>query len=309
MRRWLMLMLVLVLVGLVAITARAEAQIPPNYRATTEIVAPFGGTFFTNFKGLKARTISGFYMDDVNDLMGFEVDLRTRQGQASTLVAWRSVPLRQLGRGSANGQQAGFYWGRHFAFGLVHTGIVGSPGVDAPFMAVLVPDSCGTVAASVNDAGWSVGHYDRCDVTFRSFLRAPDGELLLVDGPWPDVQTFQFTDLADTMDVVGGTEFWGFLGLAVGEGVWEWVPLIVPDSVWTFAEGLNNKRQVVGTFARSDGICRGFLYTYGAAQPWQEFPVPGASCTILNDINDSGRIVGVHDMANNQWGSLLLEPK
>lgn len=288
-----------------------QAQVPAGYRVTSGILAPFGGAYFTDAHGLKNNTIVGTYFSDhVSAPISFEVSLTPRSGQASTLSKWKAIPLRELNKASGNGLRTGWYWSEHFALGIVQSGYLESPGMDEPFVPILVPDSCGTVGASVNDDGWLVGDWDRCNGSFRSFLRRPDGELLLIDGPWPDVLTFQLTDISDIMDVVGGVaEGWAFLGLAVAVGQWEWVRLDAPGAVWTFAQGLNNKRQVVGTFARADGICRGFLYTHGAAAPWKEFALPGSGCTIIKDINDAGRMVGIHDIATGQWRAHVIEPQ
>jgi probable HAF family extracellular repeat protein len=69
-----------------------------------------------------------------------------------------------------------------------------------------------------------------------------------------------------------------------------------PGSVYAFAFGLNNKGKVVGSFADSAGVYRGFIYD-GVKFKSVMFP-KSASFTQTNGINDSNVVVGDYTTAD-----------
>jgi probable HAF family extracellular repeat protein len=75
------------------------------------------------------------------------------------------------------------------------------------------------------------------------------------------------------------------------------MPLDVPGSTFTQALGLNNRGQVVGAFTDGGGQTHGFVYTIGTAS-FQTIDEPqGVGTTIVNGINDAGKLVGFYGTA------------
>jgi probable HAF family extracellular repeat protein len=75
------------------------------------------------------------------------------------------------------------------------------------------------------------------------------------------------------------------------------MPLDVPGSTFTQALGLNNSGQVVGTFTDAAGLGHGFVYTIGAASFVTIDAPNGVGSTIVNGINDTGKLVGFYGAA------------
>jgi len=74
----------------------------------------------------------------------------------------------------------------------------------------------------------------------------------------------------------------------------------VPGSVFTSAQGLNNRGEVVGYYADQQNHIRGFIWKYGS---FGAIDMPGALGTIPESINDAGYVVGFfYDVAGRQRG-------
>jgi probable HAF family extracellular repeat protein len=75
------------------------------------------------------------------------------------------------------------------------------------------------------------------------------------------------------------------------------MPLDVPGATFTQALGLNNRGKVVGTFTDAAGQSHGFVYTIGTAS-FQTIDAPDSNgTTIVNGINDAGKLVGFYGTA------------
>ncbi len=75
------------------------------------------------------------------------------------------------------------------------------------------------------------------------------------------------------------------------------MPLDVPGSTFTQALGLNNRGKVVGVFTDGGGQNHGFVYTIGTAS-FQTIDEPaGVGTTVVNGINDAGKLVGFYGTA------------
>jgi len=83
----------------------------------------------------------------------------------------------------------------------------------------------------------------------------------------------------------------GLAGFVYDNGTY--TTLIDPAGVETFAFGINNLGQVVGSFNNcvNCGNQNGFLYSNGT---YTTLNVPGATLTVPRAINDSGQIVGYY---------------
>jgi probable HAF family extracellular repeat protein len=79
-------------------------------------------------------------------------------------------------------------------------------------------------------------------------------------------------------------------------------PIDVPGASETYAEGINNRDEIVGYFktAATENLRRGFLYKNGV---FTMIDVPGAKATWAEGINDSGEIVGGYDDGRRHSGS------
>jgi probable HAF family extracellular repeat protein len=75
------------------------------------------------------------------------------------------------------------------------------------------------------------------------------------------------------------------------------MPLDVPDSSGTQALGLNNRGQVVGFFTDAAGLSHGFVYSIGTASFVTVDDPNGVGTTIVNGINDAGKLVGFYGTA------------
>ena len=76
-----------------------------------------------------------------------------------------------------------------------------------------------------------------------------------------------------------------------------YMPLDVPGSTGTQALGLNNRGKVVGFFTDAAGQSHGFVYTIGTSNFVTVDAPNGVGSTIVNGINDAGKLVGFYGAA------------
>jgi probable HAF family extracellular repeat protein len=84
-------------------------------------------------------------------------------------------------------------------------------------------------------------------------------------------------------------------GWIINRGIF--MPLDVPGSTFTQALGLNNGGKVVGAFTDAAGLTHGFVYTIATADFVTVDAPNGVGSTIVNGINDSGKLVGFYGTA------------
>jgi hypothetical protein len=84
-------------------------------------------------------------------------------------------------------------------------------------------------------------------------------------------------------------------GWILNSGVF--MPLDVPGSQGTQALGLNSKGAVVGFYVDGSGLTHGFVYTIGTAKFVTIDDPAGFGSTIVNGINDAGKLVGFYGTA------------
>ena len=75
------------------------------------------------------------------------------------------------------------------------------------------------------------------------------------------------------------------------------MPLDFPGSTGTQALGLNNRGQVVGFYTDAAGNSHGFVYLIGTASFTNVDEPAGVGTTIVNGINDLGKLVGFYGTA------------
>ena len=84
-------------------------------------------------------------------------------------------------------------------------------------------------------------------------------------------------------------------GWIINRGIF--MPLDVPNSTGTQALGVNNGGKVVGFFTDAAGLSHGFVYTIGTASFVTVDAPNGVGSTIVNGINDNGKLVGFYGTA------------
>ena len=173
-----------------------------------------------------------------------------------------------------------------------------------------VPDRVATQSLGINDLGQIVGWYSSVDL--RPYL-FDDGVFT-----FPGIALSALAaDINDSGDVAGsaspaGYECNGFPNISVGF-LWtaagdltafEFPGLDArtcpPDR--TYANGINEARQIVGEFRPVSGGVHGFLLDGGM---FTQLDPPGATETLANGINDAGQIVGQFSDASGAHGFLL----
>ena len=84
-------------------------------------------------------------------------------------------------------------------------------------------------------------------------------------------------------------------GWLLNSGVF--MPLNVPGSTGTQALGVNNHGQVVGFYTDNAGGTHGFVYSIGTSWFTTIDAPGGVGSTIVNGINDAGKLVGFYGAA------------
>jgi hypothetical protein len=164
---------------------------------------------------------------------------------------------------------------------------------------VKIPGAFDTVAAATNDAGWVVGNWHGRDGNAAAgAFRYQKGTFLDFRVPgavqtWPEGMA-KASLIAGSYEIPsasgdGGMEHHGFLYIHTEGG--RFVTLDYPGAFWTFATGVNDRRQVVGQMYFEDRWSN-FLYDH-ATQTYTEIaPPPGVFYIVLHDINNHGDVAG-----------------
>src|SRR5262249_17272140 len=78
-----------------------------------------------------------------------------------------------------------------------------------------------------------------------------------------------------------------------------------PGATQTWANGINDAGQIVGTYRDADNHAHGFLLDVDGS--YTTIDVPGATQTWANGINDAGQMVGWYSYADNHAHGFLLD--
>lgn len=162
------------------------------------------------------------------------------------------------------------------------------------FVSLNYPDAPNTFPTSINDGGAIVGIYTAPKGRL-GFIRNRDGSFTSFEYP-RTASTTNATGINNNNEIVGfyydsskgchGSPAHGFLRNRDGT----FASFDYPDTSYTFAHGINDKREVVGAYEDCDGIARGFLrHGDGSFSP---LDYPGAVSTIPTGINNQGEIIG-----------------
>ena len=165
------------------------------------------------------------------------------------------------------------------------------------------PDAASTALRGINNSGAIAGSCD--DRTSHAFFRNRQGQYTLIDVP--GATATHGRGLNDFNQVVGyyrdqTGENHGFVW---SDGVFSTFDLPDLQNVIPYPHGINNRGQIVGSFAENPCNCneRGFLFSHGSLTVIE---FPGASATIANGINDRGDIVGIYVDSNGDHHGFVL---
>ncbi len=154
------------------------------------------------------------------------------------------------------------------------------------FTSVHYPGATLTTAANgINSGGQIVGQYSSAGVISASFL--------LSGGNYTEVAVPGSNQTAangiNTGGDIVGSDLSGKTGFVLSQ--WFTGALSYPGALSTQAFGINDQRQVVGSYGDSAGVTHGFLYSYSGSS-YITLDFPGSTSTTATGINNSGQIVG-----------------
>jgi hypothetical protein len=180
------------------------------------------------------------------------------------------------------------------------------------------PNTCITIASSINDAGTVAGEYEmNSDCTSEggwseagftwsngTFTQAPSYPGSIDSSP---------TAINSAGDMVGGalngTETQD-IGWLLKDGVF--TPINYPGASLTEPLAINDLDEIVGYYCtesfdecQNTGAYQGFLYKRGT---YTTISVPGVPATYLYGINNKGQISGNYADTNGYWHSFLVTP-
>jgi probable HAF family extracellular repeat protein len=153
------------------------------------------------------------------------------------------------------------------------------------FSTIDVPGASATWATGINDSGEIVGYFDDSKGT-HGFVYV-EGQFNKIDVPGVSGNTLamRINNSGHIVGTVGGTH--GFLDVSGNFSTFDF-----PSATGTFANGINDGGQIVGTYNLSErpvGPVHGFLYV---GSTFTTIDDPHSDSTSLWDINNTGLIVG-----------------
>ena len=159
---------------------------------------------------------------------------------------------------------------------------------------ITVPNSTGSYAYGINDAGDVVGWYvDQSGITHGYLLKS--GKFTKIDPPG---STLTNAWGINTAGVIVGT-YIGTDGVYHGfvDNAGTYTTFDAPNgSLLTQLTGVNNKNQMVGIYFDPSSVQHGFTL---AGTKFTSFDFPGASVTAGDKISDLGEIVGLHGTSSS----------
>jgi probable HAF family extracellular repeat protein len=197
-----------------------------------------------------------------------------------------------------------------FPYGITNTGLVtggyfdannnshGLAWQDGKLLTLDHPGSVDTgLSGSANSRGVVMGYFGDLTTVHAGMYSFPSGAwTTLPDIPgMPNNEGYGVNNSGVEVGVAGGGNDFGFPYPASS---WIWDPrarsyffFAVPGSTQssTYAEAINDRGQVVGWFADTNGVQHGFLKE---GERYTAFDVPGAEVIYPFNINNSGTIVG-----------------
>jgi len=169
------------------------------------------------------------------------------------------------------------------------------------------PNATFTFLLGINNSGAIAGScHDGTTHATHAFLRNQKGQYTLIDVPGAVIT--EGRGLNDFNQVIGyyRDETGEQHGFVWNDGAFFTLDLPDLENVIPYPQGINNRGQVVGSFAERPCNCneRGFLFSQGSLTI---IDFPGARATILNGINDRGDIVGIYVDSNGEHHGFVLD--
>ncbi len=152
-----------------------------------------------------------------------------------------------------------------------------------------VPGTTFNQVLGVNDKRQAAGYYQYGSANiFQPFVWSPNGTFTLLP-----IRNAQATDINNSgvvtgFQVVSATNNRAFV-ITHGHTLY----FHYPGSIFTQALGVNNRGTVVGTYNDKSGTAHGYTYSL-ATHVFHSVSVPHASSTVVNGINNGGRLVGFY---------------
>jgi hypothetical protein len=117
-------------------------------------------------------------------------------------------------------------------------------------------------------------------------------------------QVFRSNNFGEMAGNFGTTEISVDTSFLLAKGVFTPIVLLSGStfSSFTFAQGINNRAQVIGLYTDSDGFAHGFLWSRNGK--YIVINVPGAFSSEPASINDAGVVAGYYDDGNRFHGFL-----
>jgi probable HAF family extracellular repeat protein len=202
--------------------------------------------------------------------------------------------------------------------------VIWGPGTQRIQKLPLISGDTSGAATAINDRGQVVGISGICDqavgrFTARHAVLWEKGKVTDIGdfgvGLWNtpmainqrgDIAGFAGTD-PDDLD---GNLLRAFLWTRK-DGIRSLDPLPLPDHVFSQANGINERRQVVGISCTVGGDCLAVLWENGARKNLNDLVAPGFNGVLINaqDINDQGEITGrAFDPATGQLRAFVAVP-
>jgi len=217
------------------------------YKAGTFSSIDVPGAIQTVAQGINdSGLIVGFYSVPFRDGVGFLFDGTTftdiaKGGYVVTIangIDNAGDIVGYYGNGGSNPDYHGFKW-TNGTFHTLEVGFVGE-----------------TIVTGINNHGYVTG-YDPW--SFDSFVRKPDGTIQTV--PFSNPCCGLIEGLNDGQAVVGGYVSPSYTGFRVNGVTLKLIPLKFPGALYTFAHGINNAGDTVGSYAMNGIQQHGFLET------------------------------------------------
>jgi probable HAF family extracellular repeat protein len=164
-----------------------------------------------------------------------------------------------------------------------------------------IPNATQITANGINDHGQVVGQFTDATGAHHGFVYEVDS-FVQVDYPGlPEINLYKINNLGQFVGSItnGNGVVCGFF---YDRGTFS-PPFSLSAGGETYAYGINNRGEIVGTFYAGAGS-KGFIYKAG-----QFFTpnLPGAPQTSFEDINDAGEVAGIAIDANGTHGVVHLE--
>jgi hypothetical protein len=172
------------------------------------------------------------------------------------------------------------------------------------FSKIEIPGLPQVLVGGINNRGVIVGAASQCErevCPVHGFVRSPEGEITLLDLapkiPNPNTYFFGINNKGAIVGQYNSAAGTGTSFLRAPNGVM--TTIAVPGAAQTRVSGINNARDVVGTYRRTaaEPTQHGFVLN---ARGFLTIDFPGASSTELGGINNFGELVGSYSDTTGQ---------